>query len=530
MSLPYQPEKIYALEPDLTIYYLFYSELLGISINLEFDYRHHLNCSSMKKIAVFPFLFICLWFLAAACSKEDSKPITLKIICEDFRPYNYWENGQLKGISVEIADTILGLIGQGNTAITLTADWDSAMNALLQADDVMLFSTDMTPERKNNMKWVGPLYVSATGFTGLNSSALEINSLEEAKTIPSVGVVTGYSTAETLENLGFGNLVYFSTITEAISALYNGTVSAVFDMVLPLRAIAAAGGWDVNHLTEVFHFSIVQGYFAFSAGVPSSTVSAWQDNLDNLKKQGFLQALYNRYLPGTIAPGKCTLYTEKNPPQNYLLDNGTLTGSSVEMVKSMMQVIHINDPVTVTSWSVAYDLVQWIPNSMLFSTLRNDNRENKFKWVGPVCKKNYCFFVQAASPLVLNAVEDAKTLGVVGVPEGWASVNELEALGFSNLQTWPTPEAVFEKLIDGTADAVVLNDISIDYLAAETGHDPGLVRNELVLSYGETYLAFNPETNNEYIEQWQQAYNTIKSNGTLVDIWNGWYSGISWGK
>jgi len=179
---------------------------------------------------------------------------------------------------------------------------------------------------------------------------------------------------------------------------------------------------------------------------------------------------------------------------------------------------------------VAYDLVQLIPNSMLFSTLRNDARESKFKWVGPVCKKNYCFFVQSASPLVLNSIDDAKTLGVVGVPEGWAAISELEALGFNNLQTWPTPEAVFEKLIDGSADAVVLNDISIDYLAAETGHDPGLVRNELVLSYGETYLAFNLETKNEYIQQWQQAYNTIVSNGALLEIWNSWYNGINWGK
>jgi len=481
----------------------------------------------MKKVTFYILAFITLAFLYS-CKKEESKEVKPVIICEEFRPFNYLENNELKGISVEIADSIMGLLGINDRTIAFTTNWDSAFELVKTAENVALFTTNMTAERKNVLQWVGPVTLTSTGFTGLKSSNLEVTSITDAKNLPSVGVVTGYSTTETLENLDFANLVYFNTISTAISALYAGSISSLFDVTQSVRSIAEAGGMDVNLLDEIYNFSTLQGYIAFSPGTSSQTVKSWQDKLDQLKKQGYVQAVYNKYLPGTKAPGLVSIYTESNPPQSYLDNEGSLTGSSVEIVQAMMTVIGRDDLITLTNWTDAYDQVLLNPNSMIFSTARTTQREPYFEWVGPVCKKNACFFVKTGSPVQLNTIDDAKTLGTIGVPEGWSSENELIGLGFTNIQTWATPQEVFEKLIEGTADAVVLNDIAISYLADQTGHNPDEVRNELLFSPGETFLAFSKDTKSSYTQEWNQAYTTITNNGTFAGIWNKWYPGINW--
>lgn len=481
----------------------------------------------MKKVTFCILAFYTLAFLYS-CKKEESKEVKPVIICEEFRPFNYLENNELKGITVEIADSIMGLLGINDRTIEFTTNWDSAFELVKTTDNVALFTTNMTAERKNVLQWVGPVTLSATGFTGLKSSNLEVTSIDDAKNLLSVGVVTGYSTTETLENLGFANLVYFNTMSTAISALYAGSISTLFDITQSVRAIADAGGLDINLLDEVYNYSTLQGYIAFSPGTSSQIVESWQNKLDQLKKQGYVQAVYDKYLPGTKAPGLVNIYTENNPPQSYRDNKGILTGSSVEIVQAMTAVIGSENLITITNWTDAYDQALLNPNSMIFSTARTTQREPYFQWVGPVCKKNACFFVKADSPVQLNNFDDAKTLGTIGVTEGWASEDELIELGFTNIHTWATPQEVFEKLIDGTADAVVLNDIAISYLADQTGHNPDEVRNELLFSPDETYLAFCKDTESSYIQEWQQAYTTIMNNGTFAGIWDKWYPGINW--
>ncbi len=481
----------------------------------------------MKKIP-FSILTFCILVFLYSCKKEASLEVKPLIICEEFRPFNYFENNELKGITVEIADSIMGLLGINDKTIEFTTNWDAAFELVKTTNNVALFTTNMTASRKNILQWVGPVTISSTGFTGLKSKTFEVTSITDAKNLPSVGVVNGYSTTETLKTLDFKNLVYFNTMSSAISALYSGSISTLFDITQSIRAIAEANGMDINRLNEVYNYSSLQGYIAFSPGTSTQIVESWQEKLDQLKKQGYVQAVYDKYLPGTKAPGLVNIYTEENPPQSYRDTKGTLTGSSVEIVQAMMKVMGKEELITLTNWSDAYDQVLLNPNSMAFSTARSNQREPFFQWVGPVCKKNACFFVKANSPVKLSKIIDAKTLAIIGVPEGWATKDELIGLGFTNIKTWPTPKEVFEKLLEGVADAVVLNDIAISYLANQTGHNPNEVRNELLFSPGETYLAFCNDTKSSYIQQWQQAYSTIMSNGTFTGIRNKWYPGMNW--
>ena len=481
----------------------------------------------MKKILLILFT-VCAMCLIPSCDKEDITGRKLLVICEELPPYNYAENGELKGITVDIVAGIMERLDLRKLNIELTTDWDAAMNLMDSLDNVALFTTGLTSARKDKFRWVGPVTMFADGFIGLKSSDYSISTISDAKELASVGVVTGYATTEILEDANFGNLVYFGTLNEAMAALYGGTLDAVFNATHSMRMIAVADGFDVSQLAEKFIYKTTQGYIAFSKGVSPTLVANWQEKLDELKSEGYVQAVYDEYLPGLQAPGVLTVYSYENPTLNYRQRDGSITGSSYEMVAAMMEVQGTGYPITFTTFADAIDQLKLAPNSMNFSTLRSTERENLFRWIGPICKKNYCFYTPSGSSVVINNIEDARQLSSVGVTDGWAAVTELENLGFTNLQTWPTPEQVFRKLMDGSIDAAVLNDISIRYLAEENGYTFEDVTNALFLSRGDSYMAFSLDTQENYFQQWQQAYNTILNNGQLAEIWHRWYPDIDW--
>jgi polar amino acid transport system substrate-binding protein len=328
--------------------------------------------------------------------------------------------------------------------------------------------------------------------------------------------------------LGFTNLTYYPNLEELVRNLYNGNVDVVFDNQSLLQIIAQDQAKDPAKMDNLLIYSSTPAYLAFSNDVSDKVIKTWQDKLNQLKDDGFLQQLYTKYLPGSHAPGRILMLTEENPPQNYRDFDGTVTGSSIEMLQTMLLGTNLGGPVELTNWTNAYNQLLYVPNTMVFSTLRSTSREDLFKWVGPVCKKRYCFYVHSASGYEIAKIDDARIMRSVGTVTGWASEKELTDLGFTNVVTFATPQEVFQKLMEGDIPCAVLNDISIRLLCTETGHPPKDVRKGAVLSEGQTYLAFSKDTDASYVTAFTNAYNSMVSTGKLSTIWKKWYPDIDW--
>jgi ABC-type amino acid transport substrate-binding protein len=462
-----------------------------------------------------------------SCKKEDSTGKDLTILCEVMKPYNYEEGGQLKGITIEVVEGILDQLDLTNT-IEISSDWDAIFSRLKTEDNIVAFTTGLTTERKEMFKWVGPVTLWHTGFVALKSSNLQLATIDEAKSFDAIGIVKSYFTGEILRGLGFTNLVEFDNLETLVAGLYQGNVQAVFDNLSLLQIIAQDQDRNISSLDNLLTYATTQGYLAFSRNVSDKIIANWQEQLDGMKDDGTLQELYDTYLPGTPAPGRVTIFTETNPPQSFIGYTGNLEGSSVDMVNAMMDEMGISYPVTMTNWTNAYSQIQLVPNAMTFSTLRSEAREDMFQWVGPVCKKRYCFFVRADTDYSIKTLDDARHLRSVATVTGWSSQEQLVTLGFSNLVTFDTPQLVLQRLLDGDVPCVVLNDIAIRLLLQELNHAAKDVRKEMILSEGQTFLAFSLDTDESYIEQWTAAYNKIVSSGKLKQIWEEWYPDIDW--
>lgn len=478
----------------------------------------------MKRIT--SILLIALTVGLFSCEKDNiGKDLT--ILSQIMKPMGYLEEGQLKGISVDAVQGILNHLDLDNT-IEAIDNWDSIYTRLKTEENTAVITVALTAERKPMFKWVGPVSLLHTGFITLNSSNLIIRQIADARNLAGVGIIKSSVTQETLQGLGFTNLVEFLNEEALVAGLYSGSVEVIFDMYNLIQIAAQDKGLDESQLNLQLVQNSSHTYIAFSDDVSDKVITKWQNALDEMKDDGSLQTIYDTYLPGSKAPGRISIFTERNPPQNFIDSLGNLRGSSTDMVQAMMDEMAVDYPITSTSWDIAFSQIQFVPNAMTFSTARTAARESQYKWVGPVCKKSYVFYVNTASNITISSIENAKSLASVGTVTGWATQEALADLGFTNVVTWDTSWDVLEKLCHGEVDCVVLNDIGIQWLLNKIGHSPEDIRQEVTLSSAETYLAFSIDTDKEYIDQWQHAYETIVANGKLLEIWNDWFPYKEW--
>lgn len=102
-----------------------------------------------------------------------------------------------------------------------------------------------------------------------------------------------------------------------------------------------------------------------------------------------------------------TLLTEENPPFNGLND-GKPAGLSVEVVTEAARRAGLTPRISVSVWREAYLRAQTDRDTCLFSTARLDNRENLFRWVGPIARNRWVIYAPENFKGSIKAVTDMR--------------------------------------------------------------------------------------------------------------------------
>jgi polar amino acid transport system substrate-binding protein len=88
-----------------------------------------------------------------------------------------------------------------------------------------------------------------------------------------------------------------------------------------------------------------------------------------------------------------TIITENCPPVSFK-KGGVITGSSAEVVKEILLRLKQPDNIKMLPWARGYNLLKIQPNVALFSTVRNQEREGQFHWVGLLCISRNGFYAR----------------------------------------------------------------------------------------------------------------------------------------
>ena len=228
-------------------------------------------------------------------------------------------------------------------------------------------------------------------------------------------------------------------------------------------------------------------------------------------------------LLGTIinAEEKINLMTEIFPPYQYYNEDLKLTGISIEIMEAVKKEINSQVPIKEVPWTRGVKITKKRKNSAIFSMLKTPERENLYKWVGPLIDLSMVFFKKTGSNVVLKSLEDAKKVNKIGVTRDVANYEILSAKGFTNLDVLQNgaDENNIIKLIKGRIDLWASTYFGGLYSGRSLGYK-GMLEPipEVPIFKGQLYLAFNLKTDNSIVKQWQSGLDRIKLNKTFDRI------------
>ena len=356
--------------------------------------------------------------------------------------------------------------------------------------------------------------------------------MDGSKALDSIAVVTGWLETTSLEDLGFENLVYYSTYDEAVAALLDDDVVAIASDGKQF-AYRLQGLYSFTDDFDVcFSYKSVYYYIAFSKDVDDAVVAAVQNSIDELIKTKQTLAMLKKYFPTaneTILPDILQLFTEVAPPFNYYtgsIIDPDIQGSSVDIVAAIQSRNEYASHLNITGWLDGYNTVQYLPNSALLTTVRNADREELFQWVGPIATLRAGFYTLNDSGISIINLEEAKALGSIATPINWYMHDYLVANDFENIvaTSFSSLEA-FNQLLNKEVDALFMYDEGIDLLCDATSTPRVNIVKQFEESYRAGYIAFSLNTPTEIVQKWQLNLDNMKEDGTFETIWDKWYPG-----
>lgn len=448
----------------------------------------------------------------------------LLILTEDVSPINFIKDGKLTGSSTEIVEEILRRLDI-KTSIHVIP-WARGYQTALQKEGVVLFSMARSKEREEKFQWVGPICAVQSAFYAPREFNLQIQSLDDARPIGSIGTYRDDVREAYLMEKGFTNLDSANSNQSNLQKLLSGRIDLWATSNIEAAGVPAQLGVDPSAIRHVFTFQKFELYIALSKQTSTTVVKAWQTTLDDMKSDGTFVAISRRWLPDDSLPeyvtkttpspdvrGKIAIYTENSPPGNYIHD-GHLKGPAVRVVQEILRRLSINSPIEVVPWARGYHMAKTQPNVALFSTSRLPQRETMFKWVGPLYTQRWGFYARRTADMTIESMDAAQAVARIGTYHEDAKEHYLKSLGFKNLVSTNNNIGNVRHLMEGTIDMWVSSDFNMPYLVRFAGYDPRQLKLTLSFKTVGNYIAFSRMTSDHIVARWQEVMDDIMRDGT----------------
>ncbi|OEC33390.1 polar amino acid transport system substrate-binding protein [Pseudomonas cuatrocienegasensis] len=239
-----------------------------------------------------------LLLLSGAARAQVDPNYRVVLLTENFPPYNMAVNGKnfahdanINGIATDIVREMFKRAGIAYD-LTLRFPWDRIYKLALEKPGYGVFVTARLPEREALFKWVGPIGPDDWVLLGRSDSPITLQSLEEAKGYK-VGAYKGDAIAEHLESQGLQPLTALRD-QENARKLVSGQIDLWATGDPAGRYLAKQEG--ITGLKTLLRFDTAQLYLALNRDTPDAVASALQAALEQMREDGFVDAVQGRYL------------------------------------------------------------------------------------------------------------------------------------------------------------------------------------------------------------------------------------------
>ncbi|MGF1740503.1 ABC transporter substrate-binding protein [Vibrio profundum] len=239
--------------------------------------------------------YIILLFLYLPVPVGAVELNNLRFITEEYPPYNYTDNGEIVGLSVDVLKLAAESIHDPINLIELQP-WARGYMNLSNGPMVVLFSTTKTKEREAKFKWAGPITSTKIVALAKKDKKIKISKPEEFEKYV-IGVVRSDVGEQLLLSLGVndGRLRQSHSPKLMVKKLNYDRVDIIAYDINVAKSIMKKENIDFYNYEVVYTLSQSKLYYAFSLDTPDEFIDKLQKGIDIIRSNGDLDEIILKY-------------------------------------------------------------------------------------------------------------------------------------------------------------------------------------------------------------------------------------------
>jgi polar amino acid transport system substrate-binding protein len=229
-----------------------------------------------------------LSFLTFAAVAAD-----LNMLTDNHPPLHFLQGNQLVGLGVDVVQALAERTG--DQVHLQQVPLLRALRVAATEPATGVFTVLRTPERDGLYQWVGPLMEVETALYSANTQQ-PVRSLQDTNSLGRIAVPRKWLAYRYLQDQGLKNLYGVETPEQMMRLARLGRTEFVVADTLSIATLAREEGLAPSQLHYQMPLMKQGTYIAFSPQTDAGQVARWQQALDEMKRDGRLEQLKQRWL------------------------------------------------------------------------------------------------------------------------------------------------------------------------------------------------------------------------------------------
>lgn len=245
-----------------------------------------------KLILIIGVVVLCT---ATLISWGYSQSSSIRIVTQDWAPYNYVEDNELRGFSVEIVREIMQKLQIQNEIEIYPRKRSQIVRE--NGQNIVFFTIFRSPSRENKYKWIGPISDDSIYFYKRKGDPRNFNTIEDVRN-KKISAPMGGFVYRSLVEQGFKSIEKAPSWSGQIKMVLSGRA----DLLVCLTPIGLAHYMNKENIkfdqlvktpVKLIEFPL---YISGSKEIDDEIIMEWQQKLDEMKSSGRYTQIYNKYL------------------------------------------------------------------------------------------------------------------------------------------------------------------------------------------------------------------------------------------
>jgi polar amino acid transport system substrate-binding protein len=248
----------------------------------------------MRKIILCLVIGGFCWLTGSVAGLAADLPVYM-YITEESPPDNFTENGQLKGLSVELLKKMWEKMGVPAQKIEVLP-WSRGYEMIRTQPNTVLFAMTRIPEREKLFKWVGPTRTTKFIVVARKDAPIKITKKEDLQKYHIGTVRNDYSEAMILKaGVAEGALDRSDDNPTVARKFKAGRIDLVVYSELGLDSFLKNVGMSKKDCRVVYTLPGADISYAFHKDTPAAEIKRFQQALDAVLKDKSYMQLLNKY-------------------------------------------------------------------------------------------------------------------------------------------------------------------------------------------------------------------------------------------